>query len=456
MIVLEDFSRRCSCDGDIVVVNGFSSNTNLKSIVREIMETLHVKTRPSVPLSLLGQCRHIRSMFSDKIDGESTPTTNSGSCCLDHGSGMACPRVSMVPDHVVRGRDMVWPTDQVRSVNTTTAPTVPPRPEESKNVNSNVYVASREQRPLRRRNPAVSSAKVDQELCNIMWPKLRDQKGWTHSTGRNLEAWAYHLPGFPKKGDGDEGKTWFNGMNGMINFVRSKMPEFFNDAIQHRLQNPLPSSAAAHATSKAGVCVRSGLWNCGTPASEMKARRLYLFVHNIDGAALRSPATQFALSVLASAPRVHVIASIDHVNAPLMWGQALSDSFSWTWHNLATFDVYVQETTTAHITLGLHDNGNSTGATTHILRSLTPNHIRVLRILAENQLNVVAGTLGGLTFHDLYARCREEMLVNSDFTLRSLLTEFQDHELVTLHCAPGHSNMYVISQQALGALGPRQ
>ena len=55
--------------------------------------------------------------------------------------------------------------------------------------------------------------------------------------------------------------------------------------------------------------------------------------------------------------------------------------------------------------------------------------------------------MAGLTFHDLYTRCREEMLVNSDFTLRSLLTEFQDHELVTLH-----AYKYVIAGHVLDEL----
>ena len=47
--------------------------------------------------------------------------------------------------------------------------------------------------------------------------------------------------------------------------------------------------------------------------------RLYLLVHNIDGAQLRHTNVQTALSILAEAERIHLLCSIDHVNAPLLW-----------------------------------------------------------------------------------------------------------------------------------------
>ena len=38
--------------------------------------------------------------------------------------------------------------------------------------------------------------------------------------------------------------------------------------------------------------------------------------------------------------------------------------------------------------------------------------------------------LAGLAFADLYQKCREAFLVNSDLTLRTQLTEFKDHKLI--------------------------
>jgi hypothetical protein len=43
----------------------------------------------------------------------------------------------------------------------------------------------------------------------------------------------------------------------------------------------------------------------------------YLVVHNIDGAMLRGEKTQTILSLLAQVEGVHILASVDQINAPL-------------------------------------------------------------------------------------------------------------------------------------------
>lgn len=44
---------------------------------------------------------------------------------------------------------------------------------------------------------------------------------------------------------------------------------------------------------------------------------IYLLINNIDGLMLRGEKTQSALGQLASLPNLHMVASIDHINAPL-------------------------------------------------------------------------------------------------------------------------------------------
>lgn len=44
---------------------------------------------------------------------------------------------------------------------------------------------------------------------------------------------------------------------------------------------------------------------------------VYLLIHNIDGPMLRGEKTQSALGHLASLPNLHLVASLDHINAPL-------------------------------------------------------------------------------------------------------------------------------------------
>lgn len=45
--------------------------------------------------------------------------------------------------------------------------------------------------------------------------------------------------------------------------------------------------------------------------------RIYLLIHNIDGGMLRSNKAQDILSRLANIANIHVLASVDHINAPL-------------------------------------------------------------------------------------------------------------------------------------------
>lgn len=44
---------------------------------------------------------------------------------------------------------------------------------------------------------------------------------------------------------------------------------------------------------------------------------IFLIVHNIDGAMLRNDRSQLVLSRLAKMDQIHLIASMDHINAPL-------------------------------------------------------------------------------------------------------------------------------------------
>lgn len=53
------------------------------------------------------------------------------------------------------------------------------------------------------------------------------------------------------------------------------------------------------------------------PQSEDKDCFICVVVHNIDGPALRDPESQQSLARLASCSHIRMVASIDHVNAPL-------------------------------------------------------------------------------------------------------------------------------------------
>lgn len=78
-------------------------------------------------------------------------------------------------------------------------------------------------------------------------------------------------------------------------------------------------------------------------ASQHPARKIYVLIHNIDGPGLRDQASQRLLSEVAALPNVHLAASVDHINAPLLWDMQTKDRFGWLWHQVATFEPYIDE-----------------------------------------------------------------------------------------------------------------
>ena len=159
--------------------------------------------------------------------------------------------------------------------------------------------------------------------------------------------------------------------------------------------------------------------------------KLFLLIHNIDGHMLRSPNTQAALAHLATSCNIHLVASIDHINAPLVWDQNRTSAFNWLWYDTTTFEAYSEETSYEN-SLMVHQTGTlALSSLKHVLHSLTSNSKGIFKVLSDYHLdNEENASYQGMAFGDLYQRCRERFLVNSDLTLRGQLTEFRDHKLV--------------------------
>ncbi|NWH59659.1 ORC2 protein, partial [Geococcyx californianus] len=158
---------------------------------------------------------------------------------------------------------------------------------------------------------------------------------------------------------------------------------------------------------------------------------LYVLIHNLDSQMLRGERSQQILAQLSSLPSIYLIASIDHINAPLMWDQAKLSLFNWLWYETTTFKPYVEETSYENSLLVQQSGSLALSSVTHVLRSLTLNARGIFRLLAQYQLeNKDNPSYPGLSFQDFYQRCREAFLVNSDLTLRAQLTEFRDHKLI--------------------------
>ncbi|GLT38900.1 hypothetical protein SLA2020_131160 [Shorea laevis] len=168
-----------------------------------------------------------------------------------------------------------------------------------------------------------------------------------------------------------------------------------------------------------------------------------LVVHNIDGPGLRDSETQQYLARLASCSHIHIVASIDHVNAPLLWDKKMVHTqFNWYWYHVPTFAPYKVEGLFFPLILAHGNTAQSAKTAAIVLQSLTPNAQGVFKILAEYQLSHPDEE--GMPIDELYTISRERFLVSSQVTLNSHLTEFKDHELVkTRRHSDGQDCLYI-------------
>ncbi|KAL5210643.1 hypothetical protein ABZP36_006266 [Zizania latifolia] len=156
-----------------------------------------------------------------------------------------------------------------------------------------------------------------------------------------------------------------------------------------------------------------------------------LLIHNIDGPALRDAESQQCLAQVSCCPQVRVVASLDHINAPLLWDKKMVHTqFKWSWYHVPTFAPYKVEGVFYPLILASGGHAQTTKTALVVLQSLTPNAQSVFRVLAEYQL--ANPKEEGMPVSSLYTKCRERFLVSSQVTLNSHLTEFKDHDLVKI------------------------
>ncbi|KAJ8866725.1 hypothetical protein PR048_032586 [Dryococelus australis] len=158
---------------------------------------------------------------------------------------------------------------------------------------------------------------------------------------------------------------------------------------------------------------------------------LYLIIHNLDGPALRTHKIQDILARLAAVRNIYLLASVDHINAPLIWDQRKLSAFNFRWWDATTLLPYMAETSFETSLLGQQTGSLALSSLRNVFRSLTNNAKEIFLLVVKHQLtNKSNASYTGFAFRDLYRACREDLLVSSDLALRAQLSEFLDHHLV--------------------------
>jgi len=204
-----------------------------------------------------------------------------------------------------------------------------------------------------------------------------------------------------------------------------------------------------------------------------KIEKLFLLIHNIDGINLRNDKTQTTLSLIAAIPNIHVIASVDHINASFLWDNTKVYRYNFIWHDITTYESYTIETSFENSFM-LQKNQLDARGVMHVLSCLTSNGRKIFRVLAEHQIVTEAESLStgdidtivdglslnknnnpthpsyeslGLSHSAYYNLCLEQFLVSNETTFRTQLTEFKDHKII-FRKVTANSDVYYIPLSA--------
>ncbi|KNZ64089.1 hypothetical protein VP01_1068g4 [Puccinia sorghi] len=226
-----------------------------------------------------------------------------------------------------------------------------------------------------------------------------------------------------------------------------------------------------------------------------------LMLHNLDGLGFRNPQVQTILGLLTAHPRIHFLATMDHIHAPILVSSHLASarpgvkdpstvletfpsSYNFLYHHLPTPTAYTLEsllsgtvstilppTIFPPIMIGgqshksdLMQNGVLTvKATLHVLSSLTEKAKALFRLLAEHQIarhqalpQVEADRIDealpslreseeqhrapkiAISTAALFELARAEFVASALTQMHALLVEFRDHAIILAGLPPAH------------------
>ncbi|RPA87229.1 ORC2-domain-containing protein [Ascobolus immersus RN42] len=218
-------------------------------------------------------------------------------------------------------------------------------------------------------------------------------------------------------------------VNGYI--VTLTLKDVFNLLFTTISPDGAPKVAADHSVN---------LETLSTLLAERPSTQILLLVHALDSDALRPIRVQSVLSQLAHHPQISLLATTNHIRAPLLWDSATLTLYNFLFHHTTTFINYSPAECAAieeSLDMGRGGRVGGTRGVRFVLASLPSNAKLLYKMLIESQLESMSGdmanteTEGGLDYKVLYQRAVEAFVCSNDMAFRSLLKEFQDHQMVT-------------------------
>lgn len=185
---------------------------------------------------------------------------------------------------------------------------------------------------------------------------------------------------------------------------------------------------------------------------------IYIFINSLDAPPLRRNPIPSIFATLASNSHIHLLATCDNPSFQRLFEASAREQFSFLFHDTTTFESYAPvEVGSVVDTMNelLGRSGRSVKGKEgvgFVLRSLPENARNLYRILIADLLAAMdngiedndalepeegrrkvaggVGVVGRMAVRALYQKAVEEFICTSDMAFRTLLKEFQDHQMV--------------------------
>lgn len=164
-----------------------------------------------------------------------------------------------------------------------------------------------------------------------------------------------------------------------------------------------------------------------------------LFINSLDAPPLRRSPSPSLLAQLAASPHIHLLATCDTPNFPLLWDTNVRDQYNFLFHDTTTLESY----SPVEIGSVIDDVNELLGRSGRsvkgkegvglVLRSLPENARSLYRVLIAELLAAMdeeGGGEGGVEYKVLYQKMVEEFICSNEMGFRQLLKEFYDHQMV--------------------------
>lgn len=185
---------------------------------------------------------------------------------------------------------------------------------------------------------------------------------------------------------------------------------------------------------------------------------IYIFINSLDAPPLRRNPIPSIFATLASNSHIHLLATCDNPTFQRLFEASAREQFNFLFHDTTTFESYApveigSVVDTVNELLGRSGRSvKGKEGVGFVLRSLPENARNLYRILIAELLAAMdnciegndtlypgegsrkaggsRGVMGRMAVRALYQKAVEEFICTSDMAFRTLLKEFQDHQMV--------------------------